>query len=118
MKPTKAQAPGHPGYPQRPSIAERLVHEEPLAIAAALHRGHGRARELENTLELEAADPRVEPLYRQAKALRKAIAAVVADVRAEPSRDRDCPACLAGVESCEVLASAGGGRCCSGCVHV
>jgi len=80
MKPTKAQAPGHPGYPQRPSIAERLVHEESLAIAAALHRGHDRARALENTLELEAADPRVAELYRAAKSLRKAIAVALVDV--------------------------------------
>lgn len=120
MKPTKAPAPGHPGYPHRPTIAERLVHQEPLAIGAALHRGRARMRPVIEALELEAADPRVARLHARARELQREIAGLLVEVAADVSHqvDHDCTACLVAVDHCERDASMGAGRCCDECSHV
>lgn len=68
---------------ERVPLAERLAPEAPLAVGAVLFRAHDRARLLEQTLELEAADPRVAELHRAAKALRKGIAGLLVEVALE-----------------------------------
>lgn len=93
--------------------------EVDLAVGAVLFRAHDRARMTEQVLELEALDPRVAALFRDAKALRKAIAAVLVELAAERAdRSGDCPGCLLSVGACEAAASIGGGRCCGECAHV
>lgn len=86
---------GRPTYPHSARnltaipLEDRLAHEAPLAVVAVLFRAHDRARALEAQLELEAeGDERVAGLYRQAKALRKAIAALLVEVVAEASEAR------------------------------
>jgi hypothetical protein len=106
--------------PRRPT-AERLADEAPLAVGAVLFHAHERARALEHQLELEAADPRVDVLYRQSKALRKSIAALLVEgaltATPAPGTASDCAECLTGVDRCELDASLGQGRCCSTCSH-
>lgn len=58
---------------------------EAQAVGAVLFRAHEAARHLENLLELEAPDPRVAELLRDAKRVRKSIAALLVDVSVEAS---------------------------------
>ena len=63
-------------------VARPTGHDEDLAVGAVLFRAHDVARSLENRLELERLDPRVAPLWHQAKDLRKAIAAQLVELAA------------------------------------
>lgn len=56
------------------------ARQEAEAVGAVLFEAHERARRLQNQLEVEAPDPRVDELYRQAKALRKAIAGLLVEI--------------------------------------
>jgi hypothetical protein len=58
------------------------------AAGVVLCRAHDALRSAENTLELEAADPRVALLYRQAKDLRKAIAVALVEVAIDAAEVR------------------------------
>lgn len=70
-----------PDAPRR-TTQDRLAREESLAVGTVLFRAHDALRSVENTLELEAADPRVAQLHQQAKRLRKAAAATLVEVAA------------------------------------
>lgn len=59
-----------------------VIADADLAVGAVLFRAHDQVRALENRLELEAVDPRVAGLHRQAKQLRKAIAAALVEIAA------------------------------------
>jgi len=61
-------------------LEERLAHEVPLALGAALWRAHDALRPVEAALELEAADPRIGDLHARTHALRAEIAALLVDV--------------------------------------
>lgn len=60
---------------------------EALAVGAVLFKAHDAARHLEHLLELEAADPRVAELMRDAKRIRKSIGALLVDVAIESSTE-------------------------------
>jgi hypothetical protein len=68
-------------------ISERLADEVPLAVGAVLFEAHERARRLEAQLELEAADPRVDELFRAAKGLRKSIAGLLVEVAIDAAEE-------------------------------
>lgn len=95
MKATAHAPVGHPDgqafrdSPSGTSSADRAaMHDRPAptaaaeaqAVGAVLFRAHDAARHLENLLELEAPDPRVAELLRDAKRVRKSIAALLVDV--------------------------------------
>jgi hypothetical protein len=77
--PMGSVAPRRDATPVR--IAERLAAEAPLAELAVLGRAFDAARHTEALLELEAASSdAVADLHRDAKALRKAIGARIAEL--------------------------------------
>ena len=71
-----------------PAPAGRPITPVDDAVGVVLSRAHDALRGVENTLELEAADPRVAELYRRAKALRKAIAVALVDVALDAAEVR------------------------------
>lgn len=103
-------------------VATSRAEAETMAKGSTLWGAIQALRKVENLLELEAADPRIGALHRQARDLHKAIAQtivlVAADAVDRSDRDRDCRECLTSIEHCEAAASIAGGRCCSECSHV
>lgn len=59
------------------------------AVGTVLYRAHEALRHAENTLELEAQDPRVDALHRTVKAVRKAAAVALMDVAIAGSEAAD-----------------------------
>lgn len=60
-----------------------MTDAEALAVGSVLFKALDGSRSVEALLELEAADPRVAGLHRQAKDLRKAIAGLLVEVATE-----------------------------------
>jgi hypothetical protein len=67
----------------RTPIAIRLEAEAPLALGAVLHRALDRAQAVAQTLEFEAADPRVAELHGRARDLQRDIAGLLVAVAAD-----------------------------------